>query len=100
VNVAKVGKQATLLTPWLRSITAIYIFEYPDKTPMAEHSINLEHGILLQDTTVLSNKCRCMDDIWEANEIKLYLIITGRTATFKSWKPPIFSLKECKMPPS
>jgi hypothetical protein len=37
--------------------------EHPDKSAMAKHSISLGHSIHLQNTTILSTKSRCMDQM-------------------------------------
>jgi hypothetical protein len=45
----------------------------PEKSAVAEHSINLGHCIKLQDTTVLYTKATCMDRmIREAFGIELH----------------------------
>jgi hypothetical protein len=45
---------------------------HPDKSAMAKHSIHLGHCIQLQNTTILSNKSRYMDQmIRKATEIEL-----------------------------
>jgi hypothetical protein len=72
--------------------------EHPDKSAVAEHSINLGHHIQLQNTTILSTKPRYMDRIIkEAIEIELHPNNMNREDGFclsKSWKPLIDSLKD------
>jgi hypothetical protein len=76
--------------------------EHPDKSAVAEHSINLGHHIQLQNTTILSIKPRYMDCIIrEAIEIELHPNNMNREDGFclsKSWKPLICSLKDCRKP--
>jgi hypothetical protein len=46
--------------------------QHPDKSAIAEHSINLDHRIQIQKTTILSTKSRYMDRmIRQAIEIEL-----------------------------
>jgi hypothetical protein len=76
--------------------------EHPNKSAMAEHSINLGHHIQLQNTTTISTKPRYMDRIIrEAIEIELHPNSMNREDGFylsKSWKPLICSLKDCRKP--
>jgi hypothetical protein len=47
--------------------------QHPDKSAVAEHSINLSHRIQLQDITIFSIKSRYMDQmIRGATEIELH----------------------------
>jgi hypothetical protein len=77
--------------------------EHPDKSAMAEHSINLGHLILLHNSTILSTKPRDMDlIIREAIEIELHSNSMNREDGFclsKSWKPITCSLKDHRKPP-
>jgi hypothetical protein len=71
--------------------------EHPDKSAVAEHSIELGHRIELQNTSILATKTRYMDRIIrEAIEIELHPENINREEGFylsKSWKPLICSLK-------
>jgi hypothetical protein len=59
--------------------------EQPDKSAVAEHSINLGHRIKLHDTTVLSAKSTNTDQmIWEAIEIELCRNNMNRKTAFVS----------------
>jgi hypothetical protein len=73
---------------------------HPEKSGVAEHSINLGHCIQLQDTSILAKKLRCMDRIIrEAIEIKLHPNNMNREDGFslsRSWKPLINNLREWK----
>jgi hypothetical protein len=74
--------------------------QHPDKSAVAEHSINLGHHIQLQDTTILSTKSRSMDQmIRETTEIELHPNNMNRDDGLHlswSWKPFIHSLKGCR----
>jgi hypothetical protein len=76
--------------------------EHPDKSAVAEHSINLGHHIQLQNTTILSTKPRYKDRIIrEAIEIELHpnnMIREDGFCLSKSWKPLICSLKDRRKP--
>jgi hypothetical protein len=71
--------------------------QHPDKSAVAEHSINLDHRIQLQNTTILSTKTRYMDRmIREATEIELQPNNMNRQDGLRpsrSWKPLIHALK-------
>jgi hypothetical protein len=48
-------------------------FEHPNKSAVAEHSVDLEHRIQFHNTSILGNKARYVDCIVrEAIEIELH----------------------------
>jgi hypothetical protein len=71
--------------------------QHPDKSAIAEHSIDQGHRIQFHSSSILATKSRYMDHIvWEAIEIELHLYNINREGGFclsKSWKPHIGSLK-------
>jgi hypothetical protein len=70
--------------------------QHPDKSAVAEHSINLDHRIQIQNTTILSTKSRYMDRmIREAIEIELQPNNMNREDGLRlsrSWNPHIHAL--------
>jgi hypothetical protein len=73
------------------------ILEHPDKSAVAEHSINQRHHIQFRNSSILATKTRYMDhSVREAIEIELQPYNVNREDGFclsKSWKPLIRSLK-------
>jgi hypothetical protein len=71
--------------------------EHPDKSAVAEHSIDQRHRIQFHDASILATKTRYMDRIVrEAIEIEIHPFNINTESGFclsKSWKPFIGSLK-------
>jgi hypothetical protein len=69
----------------------------PDKSAIAEHSINYDHTIKFQEIQILANKSGCMDRlIIEVTELDLHPNNINREDGLllsKTWKPVIQQLR-------
>jgi hypothetical protein len=72
--------------------------DHPDKSAVAEHSIDQGHRIQFHNASILATKTRYMDRIVrEVIEIELHPYNINKEGSFslsKSWKPLIGSLKQ------
>jgi hypothetical protein len=97
-----IGQTSHLVDTRLKEHQRHIRLEHPDRSAVAEHSINLRHRIQLQNTTILSTTLRYMDRIIrEAIQIELHPNSMNREDGFylsTSWKPLICSLKDCRKP--
>jgi hypothetical protein len=71
--------------------------EHPDKSAIAEHSIDQGHRTQFHNSSILAMKTRYMDrNVWETIEIELCPYNINRKGCFclsKSWMPLIGSIK-------
>jgi hypothetical protein len=77
---------------------------HPEKSAVAEHSINLGHCMQLHNTSIVAKKSRYMDRIIrEAIELKLHPNNINKEDSFslsRSWKPHSRSTGEKKPAPN